>query len=140
MKEFFGSNARLKIRQSGSHIALAPDLKASRKARARWSVGIWKRIVEFANVIYPGEIDAENVIQLVSELDLSRRAPLIWEPEPSALGYGIAEEARRVCQQVENILCWIAKPGEDTERDKLAVKTISETTAVSTLNSSRGMS
>src|ERR1700676_554628 len=70
----FGSNARLNTRKSGPDFDLVLNLRASRKAQARWSMGIWKRIVQYANGTYPEEKDAANVLQLVSGLGWSARA------------------------------------------------------------------
>lgn len=126
MNPIFGANARFKILERGSHYLITLDVKASRVAQARWSAGIWKRVVQYANGNFPGKDDAANILALMRELGWSLHTVSFGGPERRALESGIVKEALEVRPQVAEILCWIAKPGENAERDRRAVKIISE--------------
>ncbi len=77
-KVSFGSEPRFSIHGRGSRRLIVLNVKASRVAQARWSAGIWKRIVHCANADYPEEKDVMNVLWLMSELGWSARALSIW--------------------------------------------------------------
>ena len=126
MKDFFGSNVRFNIRGRGSHRLIVLDVKASRLAHARWSAGMWERVVNYTNGTFLEKKDTANILALMCELGWSLHTVSFGGPERRALESGIVKEALEVRPQVAEILCWIAKPGENTECDRRAVKIISE--------------
>jgi hypothetical protein len=126
MKDFFGSNARFKIRKRGSHRLMTLDVKASRAAQARWSAGIWTRVVQYANGTLSEERDVANILALMHDLGWSPPSELISTEERRALVSRMIKEAREIRTQVGKVLRWIANPGEDAESDRRAVEMISE--------------
>jgi hypothetical protein len=126
MKDFFGSNPWFKIRKRGSHRLMTLDVKASRAAPARWSAGIWTRVVQYANGTLSKDKDAANILALMHDLGWSPPSELSSREERRALVSRIIKEAREIRTQVGKILCWIATPGEDAESDRRAVEMISE--------------
>ena len=125
MSNHYGSNSngRLKIRGRGSDRQIVPDVKASREAHTRWSDRVWKQVVQYANGTQIEKNDAVNIAELMKDLGWS---PPIWGLERRTLQSAVVKEAREVRPQVREILCWIAKPGENAERDRRAVNLISE--------------
>jgi hypothetical protein len=126
MKEFFGSNARFKIRKRGSYRLMTLDVKASRAAQARWSAGIWTRVVQYANGTLSEEKDVANLLALMHDVGWSPPSELILGAERRALVFRMIKEAQEIRTQVGKILCWIASPGENAESDRHAVEMISD--------------
>ena len=126
MKDFFGSNARFNIRKRGSDRLMTLDVKASSAAQARWSAGIWRRLVQFANGHLSEENDVANILGLMHDLGGSPPAELNSRAERWAWVSKIIKEAQQSRKEVGEILCWIVNPNENEERDRRAVKLISE--------------
>jgi hypothetical protein len=126
MKDFFGSNARFNTRKRGSHLLITLDAKASRAAQARWSAGIWTRVVQYANGTLSEEKDIANILALMHDLGWSPPSELISREERRALVSRMAKETQEIRTQVGEILRWIARPGENAESDRRAVEMISE--------------
>jgi hypothetical protein len=126
MKDFFGPNARFKIRKQGSHRLMTLDIKASRAARTRWAAGIWTRVVQYAHGTLSEENDVANIPALMHDLGWSPPSKFDSSAERRALVSRMIKEAREIRSQVGEILCWIANPGKNEESDRRAVKMLSE--------------
>jgi hypothetical protein len=126
MKDFFGPNARFKIRKHGSHRLMTLDVKESRAAQGRWSAGIWTRVVQYANGTLSEEKDIANILALMRDVGWSPPSKLTSTAERRALVSRMVKEAREIRTQVGQILYWIATPGENAESDRHAVEMISE--------------
>ena len=126
MKDFFGSNARFNIRTRGSARLMTLDVKASRAAQARWSAGIWTRIVRYANSNLSEEKDVANILALMHDLGASPPAELNSRAERLAWVSKMIKEAQEIRKEVGEILSWIVNPNENADRDRHAVQLISE--------------
>lgn len=126
MKEFFGSNARFKIRKRGSYRLMTLDVKASRAVRAQWSAGIWSRVVQYANGTLSVKKDVANILALIHDVGWSPPSELISRAERQALVSRMLKEAQEIRTQVGQILYWVTSPGENEESDRHAVEMISE--------------
>ena len=71
--------------------------------------------MNYANGTFPEEKDAANILALMHELGWSLPRYQFRGAERQAMESGIVKEAREVRSQVEEILCWIARPGENAE-------------------------
>jgi hypothetical protein len=107
MKESFGSNARFKIRGSGSYRLIYLDVKASRETQARWVTGTWKRILKYANGTFYKEEDVGNILGLMRDLGWSPPAESISGSERRACASKMIKEhfldsiSRFVCDSLQ---------------------------------------